>query len=420
MAQGRCKTYLTQIENWRWSWVFSLILLLGMMSYYGYLVDRFAKNPGNTDFLTFFLSSEMHHQNQPLYVVVHLRLPVATRYVQDSTGNMVRQDFTQMVEKINFSSPLFTWLMLPFIYAQYVTGFIIFACISVLLALAACWCVTLSFDRPRYMARFFLLSALILAFRPSIQNLELGQVGFLLFFLLALGFYLFKRHYFNWAAVVLGVAAVIKFFCLLFLLYFLLQRRWRMLLIFSITFIGALFLPLIQFDWQTYVRYFHLIHTGPGPERSLILYNGSLMSFFMRLKQVFAGSSLRLDVIGYVANLLLVIFYCYTTWKRKDDNEKFLYHFSLTIVCMLLLSPLGWSYYYPALIFAFIYIVATMSQSLLTNLIYLPIFIAMLVLEQFYFYSLAGCVAFIVLFVTLALTIIARYSTVTDLAKLRG
>jgi len=139
----------------------------------------------------------------------------------------------------------------------------------------------ISFDSPRDFLIIILLFALI--GRYVIANLKLGQVNVLLCFLMVLSMYweINKRYFLSSVALACGL--MIKFFPLLFVFYFLLRRRFKLLAYAFLMVVVFLFLPSIYSGWDLNLKYLHgwfvLLKSTPP----ILLYavkNYSLLSFF--------------------------------------------------------------------------------------------------------------------------------------------
>lgn len=188
----------------------------------------------------------------------------------------------------------------------------------------------------------------ILLFWPSLGNAWLAQFGLVLTLVAALTFWLLERGRMATAGAVLGFAAGLKLFVGLFGVLFLLTRRWRALAGFGAAFVGSVILGGVALGWHTYPRYLELLG---GVDWHSWSWNVSVFGTTTRLLGPHAGLPAARGVAlvlgaGYALFLVLL----FVRGERSDDPHALRLAAGLTFVLMILLSPLGWLYYLPALL----------------------------------------------------------------------
>ncbi|UCD99720.1 MAG: DUF2029 domain-containing protein, partial [Chloroflexota bacterium] len=195
----------------------------------------------------------------------------------------------------------------------------------------------------------FELSILFLLFFPTFLSIISGQFSFLLFFLLTLAWIFTRSKKDILAGLVLGIALSFKLFTGLFLLIFLIQRRWRLFIWYLGTFITCNLVALFVVGIDDHLEYLNIMNSINWYSAS---WNASFMGFFTR---IFGGSlsvpfvdspTKGLILIGIAAILTLLIIIWVAIIDFSKDLKNIDLVFSITTISMLLLSPLGWIYYF--------------------------------------------------------------------------
>jgi len=204
--------------------------------------------------------------------------------------------------------------------------------------------------------------------RYIFNDFRLGQVNMFLCFLMVLAMYLEINKKFFLASVVLAFCLMVKFFPLLFALYFLLRRHFK-LLAYTILMVAIfLFLPAIYSGWDLNLKYLHdwfvLLKSTPAT----LLYsprNNSLLSYFSwifiarhEIGTIFdyllikRGLTAEVYYAWGISCLVLFTSFFYGAFfvKEKDPKVRFL-DYSCLFVCALLFNPLS---YLNALVFLII------------------------------------------------------------------
>jgi len=197
----------------------------------------------------------------------------------------------------------------------------------------------------------FLLPGLLLLLLswPGLYNLNMGQVSFLLLPLLVGAFYANCREYKIITPVILGFIASLKLFFLLFLFYFLLQKKWKALLIFVCTFVFCFSAPLFMYSLNDYRDFFVLLN-----DKAFIFplmglpFNASTSSLIFYISTYLSLPAPAISIILMSVDVLLLILaiiyarkYLITLPRLKEE-----FIFAFIVIVSLLLSPLGWIYYF--------------------------------------------------------------------------
>jgi len=195
--------------------------------------------------------------------------------------------------------------------------------------------------------------------RYILSDFKLGQVNVFLCFLMLLVMYLEVKNRHFLASVVLAFSLMIKFFPLLFVFYFLLRRRFKLVVYTFLMVIVFLLLPAVYSGWSLNLKYLHdwlgLLRSTPA----VLLYspkNNSLLSYFSWI--FVAGREVHsiFDYILIKTALSAKVYYAwgascfvlfasffYDTLFVKDKDPRGCYlDYSCLFVCGLLFNPLAY------------------------------------------------------------------------------
>lgn len=201
----------------------------------------------------------------------------------------------------------------------------------------------------------FTLYVLLLAFSmPLLHNLKWGQVSTLVTGAAFLTLFLHRRGWVITAAVVLALAAAIKYYVAILLLYFLVRRDWRFLITFTIAFLLFwLVVPTLILgadgNWAFYQtvreRMAHAMTTWI-PEDINAQYMPSVIGRWFDSSE---GRTLW-RLIGYgvfVANALVVVRLAYRGGTRAAE-----WSFALLFLSLPFVAETSWPHYFVYLPFA--------------------------------------------------------------------
>lgn len=203
------------------------------------------------------------------------------------------------------------------------------------------------------------VAGMIVFARPLIRTIAFGQVGAIIFFLLALGFWAWTRRQEEIAGGSVAIAAAIKIIPGIIILYFVWKRAWRGvaasagigIFLFALTFfVGGI---------QAWTRF--LTKALPAVSQiSAYLYNQSLIAFVKRFYLPNEGEPkfnftfdapgealdlpFRLASYAIVIGSLLLLAWWIGRKNTKDELSRQL-EFSAVVSVMLVVSPLVWDFY---------------------------------------------------------------------------
>jgi|GEM_PF-2302796 len=252
--------------------------------------------------------------------------------------------------------------------------------------------------------RFFLPLLLLLWLSwPSLYNLKLGQISFLLLPLLSFSFLLLHRQAYCLMAIVLGLLASLKLFFLIFILFFVMKRQWRLSLLFLLSFAVFFFLPLIYFHWSDFHAFFMMASKRQlFLDRSTLPMNGSLLGFVMNTADLLhiipSQNQVTLSVsilCSYaIVRWLVYDYYFLQTLPEYEDALRF----SFLILIALFCSPLAWIYYFLFLIIPLVTIIQISQRYVLSAWFYVFLIDALLLLYFPYTGKEVGILGFLLRF----------------------
>ena len=201
--------------------------------------------------------------------------------------------------------------------------------------------------------------------RYILSNIKLGQVNILLCLLMVLTMYFEINKKYFWASVVLAFSLTIKFFPLLFLVYFVLRRRFKIVTYTILMIVIFLLLPGVYSGFGLNLKYlrewFILLKSTPAH----LLYsvkNYSLLSFFswffvarhepypiFNYRYITKGLTPEVYYAWVISCFVFFSAFFYDAVFVKDKDPKMVYlDYSCLFVCGLLFNPFA---YLNALVF---------------------------------------------------------------------
>lgn len=250
----------------------------------------------------------------------------------------------------NLNPPFFLLLFSPLAHLNFKLAASIWFFFSFILGnIGAFLCFKMNCSADFFKKNWLFLQFIYLGMYSTLMNISIGQIGgFLLFFIMA-GYYFYRQRRDYLTGIFWGIIIAIKLFPALLFFFVLSQKRYKVFLITLITCILASLLPLLTEGTVIYALYFKML------ARMLWFgdnWNGSLYGFLVRLF-VNVKSPHNLAIIKIIYPFLFIILLLWY-WKkinsyRKKTKTDFQFEhsaFCLTLVMMLLMSPLGWLYYF--------------------------------------------------------------------------
>lgn len=285
----------------------------------------------NSDFASFYSAAMAARQgNNPYQSLMSSFLPIESKTM------------------VNLNPPIILLLVYPLTYFTYPIALNIWLIFSITLGLIGAWVTfglvfSQSFIKKNWLSLYI---AYLLLF-STITCLDANQVGTLLMVCLMLGYYFYLKNYDYAAGVLWGFIITLKLFPGLLLFYVLRQNRLKLFAIMLGTIAFSFLIPLLIYGIRVYSQFYSALTSIAWYEHS---WNASVLGFIHR---VFIEIQ-HIDWIipAYImAALVLLSIYLYSLTADNDQEQINHQPFCLTLVMMLILSPLGWIYYFSILLF---------------------------------------------------------------------
>jgi alpha-1,2-mannosyltransferase len=244
----------------------------------------------------------------------------------------------------NAYPPVTELFFIPLALLPYQVGQAIFVFISFASVLAAIFS-SIKIAKGKVAWPYFLAFAGLALFSfPTKYSLGMGQPNPLVLFLLLLAFLLESKNKSAWAGILLGVSIILKPIFLFFLLFFVLNKSWKTILVSLATILTAVVITLFFWSPKIWASWFK---TGIVPLANLagreVYVNQGLMGFVSR---IFINLEIRKYLTGALSLLLIAIAADFSLMKREKNLV-----FSLFIITLLFIDSASWQHHFVWLIF---------------------------------------------------------------------
>ncbi|KTD82570.1 glycosyltransferase family 87 protein [Legionella waltersii] len=283
-----------------------------------------------SDFTSFYASSvAARHGNNPY-------LSLVVKYSQ-----LVRHT------TININPPIIYILFYPLTFCSYTAALWIWMTTSLVMTLFGGWfAFRVAFSKD-YLKKYWLgLFLVYLLLFHNLLDIFLNQLGGLIMLFISLGYYYYLKKSDYIAGLLWGFIIALKLFPGLLFFFVLKENRKTVLATMLLTILCCFLLPLFVYGSKIYTQFFQVL---TGVYWYHFSWNASLLGF---LHAIFFW----LDEVNWIAptyivlSLIYLIVYLWLIRPSKDDDVVNHQAFCLTLLLMIILSPLGWSYYFPLLL----------------------------------------------------------------------
>ena len=318
-----------------------------MGSIYIVVIRSFAQRPLATDYLKFYESIQLWLSGQNIYTPVSV-----SGFSHLVDGSALPLD----VLHANLNPPFFSLLLAPLSFFEFGVSFQIWSLLGVVAGIVAAWHIPQSLGHTSLSTRL-LAVALLLAYYPTVTTVILGQTTLPLLGLTYLLWKFARTDRELSAGIVLGLAISIKLYMGIFALLFLFQHRWRILLWSAVIFMAAQGVSLAVFGVETFQLYLDQFGNISWYGAN---WNASFLGVTTRLFGDATGSLLMdrpglASPIYFILSGLSIGLWGWLTVRAKGVKSErstlgFDLSFSLAVVLMCLVAPLGWIYYFVLLL----------------------------------------------------------------------
>ena len=210
---------------------------------------------------------------------------------------------------------------------------------------------------------FLCIITLIFTSRFIIHVLDVGQVGLMILALVVFGLYLLEKRKEWWASALIGLSVMIKYTSIIFLPYFLVRKRFRVIALIILCIMLYCVAPAIYVGIDKHTDY--LTNWLPSITKTSLdkgsWYDYKNQSIFSVILRFFTkGSPYKISIADLsfnqglaIAIILGAIIYLLIIFpKGKNGNKPIEY--SLLFLCTALFNPNAWMHNFVVLIFAYI------------------------------------------------------------------
>lgn len=250
--------------------------------------------------------------------------------------------------------PFHALMLLPLVPLGYEKARFLFLVLSNILLFSSLALILRACDRALHRPPWVLLALLImLLFHPVYTSLELGQVDFLILFLISLSYWAYLTDRRLIVGPALAMAAMIKLSPAVLLLYFLWKREFTIVAWAAITGVVCMLVSVLVIGAPAVLRFGGAI--VPALLKGTAFFqNQSLNGFFSRvfvnpnfyysLQEFPSLPAARL--LALVSSLAILGVVAYLTRPRLGPSAlRFPYEFALVIASLLLVSSISWDHY---------------------------------------------------------------------------
>jgi alpha-1,2-mannosyltransferase len=289
----------------------------------------------------------------------HLRLDFSSLYSASKAAaegtnpyQVLYAHYLPSVKKLpaNLNPPVVLWAFNPLIHLSYDHALLLWCITSFILGLIGANLVfKYAFPQDLLKKDKLLFYLLYLSLFSTIMNTTIAQFGTVIFFFIMYGYHLYLKKYDYFAGFFWGIIISFKLFPALLFFYVLLQNRYKVFWLMLFTTILVSLVPWLTFGSTIYFEYINMMPRVLWYGDS---WNASIYGFIFRL---LANSHYEITHLLWV-QLAYVVIFCvaliaYLVYMKKIEKQPAAHaSFCLTLVVMLLLSPLGWLYYFEILL----------------------------------------------------------------------
>jgi hypothetical protein len=254
----------------------------------------------------------------------------------------------------NLNPPFFLQLMVPLTYFDFPTAAAIWYIASFILGfIGAILLFKISCSEHYFKKRWLTLIFIYLSMFATLMNTTISQMGTILLFFIMAGYYCYLHQKDRLAGLCWGIIIAIKFFPALLFFFVLNQKRYTVFFVMLSTCLLAFLLPLLTEGVDIYSLYLKMLPKvlwfGDSWNASLC---GLLFRLFIDETTYTNAGLIKLIYLFFFIILLGWYLKKIYQWQKETAHHKVGDHreFCLTLCMMLLLSPLGWLYYFPLLL----------------------------------------------------------------------
>ncbi|KPJ60387.1 MAG: hypothetical protein AMJ42_01480 [Deltaproteobacteria bacterium DG_8] len=320
----------------------------------------------------------------PIYVAAQLVADEKTASIYDHHPYLFHivpsGEFRETSENIGFGGflhpyvhlPLVSFLCRPLLFIPYRIITKLLLLINFMAVILSLYLVLKLMGRGSNLRWLSIAILAMIYFSPLRYGLWLGQTSPLIFLGITTIFYLAKAGYSKTSGFILGGIISLKITPIFFLLYFLIRKKWPLVISSIITLMVIGICSVLLVGWESNVIFFQRIIRLSG--LSLASWNNQSLDGLL-LRWVTDAShlydwhllelSFKMKVLKYLALSFMFVLWLTILLYSTGTNEKKCAHldFSLTMILLVIFTPISWSHYLLFLVFPYMVIVITLIQN---------------------------------------------------------
>jgi hypothetical protein len=342
-------------SRWQWRHVLLWLVLTGMICWWRGPAFRRAFEPefypsGSGLFLPDFFQEWASARNRfnglPIYTAQAITLE---RYLR-----LWSNPNDPFFIAFNAHPPTAVLLGMPFTRLDFAEAFALWNALSLLFLAAAGWLIVRQLDLPFSPWDVLPALSLLLLCYPFWHQMVHGQLNLLLLLLLTAAWVADRGGHPHWAAMLVAWATAIKLFPGYVFIYFVLRREWSAVRTGLLSLAGITALTMLVLGPECYRSYFLEVLPRTAQWRSEwpnLSLSGLWCKLFESSKHLYPIEiqpltlAPALSLIGMTCTLIVVTAVLAAVARRLRSARDWDLLFALTMIGMLLVSPITWDHY---------------------------------------------------------------------------
>lgn len=334
-------------------WFVVIIGVFGLSVFYIQEINIRTQEPPSSDFFKFYLSAQRLLENQNIYKPDLSALPAGVTCSEVLKNIQVRKlDEVKACLGPNLNPPIFVVLTAPLGLLDYSSALWVWSVISVFSAVLAIKGILNSPISPvDSVINKFWVGIGFFCYYPCFITVQYGQVTFFMLLCLVLSWLALRQNAEIKAGIWLGLCASIKPFIGVFFVALLILKAWKVLVSSGLTMFILFLVGGLVTGFGAYEEYFNKLGSITWHSSH---WNASFTGFFYRLlggsnsePWIYAPEFAKalINICSVLTMIILMTAVVRLSKLNQADRADCLY--MLLIPIMLILSPLGWIYYFP-------------------------------------------------------------------------
>lgn len=311
-----------------------LLILVSVFSLANFLYDYLKTPVKERGFLDF----GFYHYYAKVHLALSPRKDLTSQEIFDHLTSAARCKTPHELEKIPYAHgpsiypPIFYLLIVPFSHLNYSLATAFWIVINLSALVLTLYLIFSALNIKIKSVPFFLSLILILNYYPLMILLQAGQIDLITLSFVMLTFYFSQRNNDLAGSFFLTLAIICKIFPLVLLLYFLLKKRYK-LIMGTLLFLGISFLLSLSL-WGGKLHYVWLFQVIPWTINNAALYlpNLSFYSLACRLlsfRQMFNYLEIARIIQGGIFFLFLILAF---RFRPRKDRDFLFYNFVVMLI----------------------------------------------------------------------------------------